>query len=230
MTESAAAGTPAGPDTVRAAKEPSWPAASAVLVAICLHVILPGQLTLSPNWVLPALEALILVTLLVKVPRRHPDEWRWTRPAAMTLNGLVTLANAIALQRLVVHLLDGSAAGGLSGGDLLGSAVVIWFTNVLIFALWYWELDGGGPGARRGPDRPLPEFLFPQIDNPRVAPPGWAPRFVDYLYVSITNTTAFSPTDTMPLTVTAKGLMALQAFSSMLILGLVVARAVNVIS
>jgi hypothetical protein len=201
------------------------------VAAICLHVILPGQLTLGPNWLLPALEALVLVPLLIAVPHRHPDERAWIRPAAMTLNGIVTLANVLALQRLVVRLLDGpGATGGPPGRELLGSGVVIWFTNVLIFALWYWELDGGGPGARRSVERPLPEFLFPQIDNPRIAPPGWAPRFVDYLYVSITNTTAFSPTDTMPLTVTAKGLMALQAFTSMLILGLVVARAVNVLA
>lgn len=221
-------GPAAGPGS--GGQEPYWPAACAVLVAMGLHLILPEPLTLGPAWLVPALEALVLVPLAVAVPHRHPDERRWARPAALSLNGLVSLANAMALQRLVVRLLAAPGTGdGTTGRELLLSALVIWFTNVLIFALWYWELDGGGPGARRGEARPLPEFLFPQLDNPSIAPPGWTPRFVDYLYVSVTNVTAFSPTDTMPLTHTAKVLMALQALVSMLIVGLVVARAVNVL-
>jgi hypothetical protein len=230
MTEPAGAppsAAPGGGEHPR--KEPTWPAASAVAVAIALHLALPAQLTVRPDWLIPALEALLLLSLFIAVPHRSPDDARWVRPAGMTLIGIVTLTNILALQGLVAQLLQGPAPGALPGAKLLVSAVLIWLTNIVIFALWYWELDGDGPGARYGPDPPLPEFLFPQLDNPSIAPHGWRPQFADYLYVSITNTTAFSPTDTMPLTVVAKALMSLQAFSSMLIIGLVVARAVNVL-
>jgi hypothetical protein len=210
-------------------KEPTWPAALAVLAAIVLHLALPGSLTFGAGWLIPALEALLLVPLVIVVPHRGPGEGRWVRPAGLSLTGVVTLANALALEGLVTRLIGLPKPGVLTGQQLLVSALVIWLTNIIIFALWYWELDGQGPGARHGPNPPLPEFLFPQIDNKSVAPPGWRPRFADYLYVSITNTTAFSPTDTMPLTVTTKALMALQGFASMMIIGLVVARAVNVL-
>jgi hypothetical protein len=228
MTDPAGGRPDAGVAVPQRRKEPTWPPAVAVLVALLLHLVLPGQLTLGPDWVIPALQALLLVPLWIAVPHRGPEDAGWVRPAGMTLIGLVTLANVLALQGLITGLL-GVERDGLPPKQLLASAVVIWLTNIIIFALWYWELDGGGPGARHSKDPPLPEFLFPQIDNPSIASPGWRPRFADYLYVSITNTTAFSPTDTMPLTIVAKSLMSLQAFTSMLIIGLVVARAVNVL-
>ena len=108
--------------------------------------------------------------------------------------------------------------------------MLIWLTNFLLFALWYWELDRGGPGRRAaGRDQP-PDFLFPQMSDDRIEPRNWRPRFIDYLYVSLTNATAFSPTDTMPLTPMAKSVMGIQSLVSLVTLGLIVARAVNVLS
>jgi hypothetical protein len=108
--------------------------------------------------------------------------------------------------------------------------VVLWGTNVLLFAVWYWEMDRGGPVTRfRHPDM-LPDFQFPQMENPELAPKGWRPGFLDYLYTSLTNATAFSPTDTMPLTQTAKAVMGVQGVAALVTVGLVVARAVNILA
>jgi hypothetical protein len=101
---------------------------------------------------------------------------------------------------------------------------------VIVFGLWYWELDRGGPSARHDPHHREPDFLFPQMATPGAARPDWAPGFLDYLYVSFTNATAFSPTDTMPLTPLAKGLMGVQSAASLLTVALVAARAVNILS
>ena len=109
------------------------------------------------------------------------------------------------------------------------TAIQIWLTNVIVFGLWYWELDRGGPGARCRENHREPDFLFPQMSTPAAAPPSWAPRFLDYLYVAFTNATAFSPTDTLPLTAWAKVLMAIQSLASLLTVALVAARAVNIL-
>jgi hypothetical protein len=106
---------------------------------------------------------------------------------------------------------------------------VLWATNVLLFSLWYWELDRGGPIAREQQKTAFPDFLFPQMIDPQFAPSDWRPMMLDYLYVSFTNATAFSPTDTMPLSRWAKLLMAVQSGTSLATLGLVVARAVNIL-
>src|SRR5437763_14452536 len=113
--------------------------------------------------------------------------------------------------------------------ELLIAGVLIWLTNFLIFALWYWEMDRGGPGRRAaGHDGP-PDFLFPQMTDDRIEPRDWRPIFLDYLYVSLTNATAFSPTDTMPLSPVAKSTMGVQSLVSLVTLGMIVARAVNVL-
>jgi hypothetical protein len=126
-------------------------------------------------------------------------------------------------------------AGGVGtetrGANLLDGGIVIWGTNLVIFSVWYWELDRGGPvrGAHGG--KPMaPDFLFPQMTDPRWKEPGWRPRFGDYLYVSLTNQTAFSPTDTMPLTYRAKLLMGVQGLASLITVGVIVARAVNILA
>ncbi len=116
-----------------------------------------------------------------------------------------------------------------NGRELIGAGVLIWLTNFLIFSLWYWELDRGGPGRRAaGHDGP-PDFLFPQMSDDRIEPLDWRPRFIDYLYVSLTNATAFSPTDTMPLTPMAKSMMGIQSVVSLVTVGLIVSRAVNIL-
>ena len=132
----------------------------------------------------------------------------------------------VSLVLLVHALLHGSKS---NGHELILSGIVLWCTNVLLFGLWYWEVDRGGPVAREKDERDLPDFLFPQMTDPRWAPKDWMPSLIDYLYVSLTNATAFSPTDTMPLTPTAKWLMSAQSLASLVTVGLVVARAVNIL-
>lgn len=212
-------------------REPHGYAALAVIATIALDLTLPQQLTVGPTWLVPALAALLLVPLLVVVPYRHSGEPPWQRLLSIVLVALINVANVVSLVLLVHYLLIGGKA---EGGPLLIESIKIWLTNVLIFALWYWELDRGGPGQRRGPetDQQEPDFLFPQMQMARASggPTTWTPLFVDYLYLSFTNATAFSPTDTMPLTPWAKLLMLVQSLASLLTVALVAARAVNILS
>jgi uncharacterized membrane protein len=202
-----------------------WPAQLTVLAAIVLYVALPDKLTLGPTWLLPALEGVLLVALVVASPRPDMRYMPRRRNLAIALIGLVSAANLVSLLLLVHYLLKGGKAGG---HPLILSGVVLWATNVLIFSLWYWELDRGGP-AQRKTEPGEPDFLFPQMTDDSWTPKNWQPVFVDYMYVSLTNATAFSPTDTMPLTPRAKVLMGVQSLASLLTIGLVVARAVNIL-
>jgi uncharacterized membrane protein len=220
--------------------EPRWPASLAVLAALTLYITLDvhfqlpfGPRALRPieRWLTPALEMALLVPLSVRVPRRHHNEPKWARLAAVALIAVVNLSNVISLGLLVDSLLHGSKELPPHPGSLLFfSAINIWLTNVIVFALWYWELDRGGPDQRSSPQHREPDFLFPQMSTPGCAPQGWRPHFVDYLYVSFTNATAFSPTDTMPLTRWAKLLMLAQSLASLLTVAMVAARAVNILS
>jgi uncharacterized membrane protein len=204
------------------AREPFWPAQVTVAAALALYLTLPHRLTMVPPWVLPALEVLLLLPLALTTPHRVADERMRVRHATLALIGTIGAANALALALLVHYLLEGGRA---TGADLLVSAITIWLTNVLVFALWYWELDQGGPGRRAG-SRGAGDFRFPQQQS---SAGGWAPGFVDYLYLSFTNATALSPTDTVPLSAWAKLLMMVQALVSLLTLVLVAAHAVNVL-
>ena len=216
--------------------EPRWPASLAVLAALALYVALPVRLTLPfgpdslrpfERWIMPALEMVLLVPLTVAAPRRHHHEPRWARRGAIVLIAVVNLANVISLGLLVDSLLNGSTA---SGKDLVLAAINIWLTNVLVFALWYWELDRGGPDERSSPRHRRPDFLFPQMVTPDCADDAWTPGFLDYVYLAFTNATAFSPTDTMPLTPLAKMLMLVQSAASLLTVAVVAGRAVNILS
>jgi uncharacterized membrane protein len=208
--------------------EPRWPAALAVVVAIGLYVVLPHRLLVSvgPRWLIPALEGALIVTLMTVSPRRLSVEVTALRVTSIVLIALINLANGISLAELIRALLAGDGPGGRS---LVYASVPIWITNVLVFALWFWELDRGGPAARLRRDHREPDFLFPQMSLPQAAERGWSPKFLDYLYTSFTNATAFSPTDTMPLTSWAKLLMMLQSFASLVTVALVVSRAVNIL-
>jgi uncharacterized membrane protein len=206
--------------------EPRWPVAVAVLTAIGLQLAVPKQLAISPRWLLPGLEAAIMVMLTVANPRRISVTHKWVRPLSLLLVALATLANVYSAGQLVwrlVHGQEGEAAGPLL---LIGGAV--WLTNVIIFALWYWEFDRGGPAARAQAIKVYPDFQFPQMATPDQTHPDWEPTFIDYLYLSFTNATAFSPTDTLPMTRWAKLLMLLQSCVSLATVALVIARAVNV--
>jgi uncharacterized membrane protein len=173
------------------------------------------------------LAAILLVPLSIAAPRRRPNEPRWQATAAVAIIALMNLANAGSLILLIHYLLHGTRA---TGGQLLVEALKIWLANVLIFSLWYWELDRGGPDERSSDDHREPDFLFPQMTTPACAPANWSPSFLDYMYVAFTNATAFSPTDTQPLTPWAKMLMLIQALISFLTVGLIAARAVNILS
>ena len=201
----------------------------AVLLAIALYATLPDKFTLGPPWLFPVLEGAILVPLTVTAPHRHAEESMRRRAASIVLIGLVNVANMASLG-LLVHVIIGG--GKLSGHELIFSAAQIWLTNVLLFGLWYWELDRGGPGQRAHTANPRPpDFLFPQMVNPEATGgAGWRPNMIDYVYVSFTNALAFSPTDTMPLTRWAKTLMLVQSLAALITVAIVAARAVNIIS
>lgn len=207
--------------------EATWPAAATVVAVVLLQLVLPDKLAPGARWLLPGLEIVLLLPLLIGVRYRHHKESAWARVLAITLIAVINVANLYSLILLAYFLVHGGRAGG---HELIVASIAIWFTNVAIFGLWYWEIDRGGPGARTHPVPRPPEFLYPQMANPAVAPRDWRPAFFDYLYVSLTNATAFSPTDTMPLSQRAKALMAVQSLASLLTVALVAARAVNILS
>lgn len=206
--------------------DPFWGPQLLVGAAILLDLSLSEKLTVGPNWLLPSVEALALLGLISASPHPRMRHSPLRRQVAILLIGLVSLVNSISLVLLCHYLLRGHAGNGRA---LIGSGIVLWVTNVLLFGLWYWELDRGGPLARATESEPQIDFLFVQMTEPKHAPPGWKPVLVDYLYTSFTNATAFSPTDTMPMTPRAKLLMAIQAMSALATVGLVVARAVNIL-
>jgi uncharacterized membrane protein len=206
--------------------EPRWPVAVGVLLAAGLQLALPRRVTFQHQWVLPSVEIAMLAVLVLGNPGRLTVDDARRRALSMALIVTLSVANAISAVRLIARLVDGreEVAGPLL---LIGGA--IWLTNVIAFSLWYWELDRGGPVARAAGTRPYPDFLFPQMDTPELAPPDWEPGYVDYLYVSFTNATAFSPTDVLPLTRWAKLTMLAQSAISLTTVALVIARAVNIL-
>jgi uncharacterized membrane protein len=212
-----------------ARRDPYWPAQVSVLATIALDIDLPNKLTLHPVWVLPALEAALLIGLVVTTPRGGAPPRSHRRVAALALIGIASAANLLSLVLLVHYLLHHSTSAA-DGHRLILAGVEIWVTNVLLFGVWYWELDRGGPQARKHRECPAPDFLFPQMTEERLGRWDWRGGFVDYLYVSFTNASAFSPTDTMPLSPMAKMLMLAQSLISLVTIGLVVARAVNILA
>jgi hypothetical protein len=210
----------------RSLREARWPASLAVVFAIALYWLLPEKLIIGPRWLVPALESGLLIALTVVSPYRHGEESKILRALSILLIALIQIANAVTLAFLVrILLFSGTKASGV---QLALSAIEIWLTNVVTFALWYWELDGGGPGRRLTKFPEGAEFLFPQMTSKKFGG-GWKPSFVDYLFVSFTNSTAFSPTDTMPLTQFAKIGMMMQATLAVITVVLVAARAVNIL-
>jgi hypothetical protein len=207
--------------------DPYWGGQLVLAAAILLQLSLSEKLTVGSRYLLPGLEALALVALTMASPHPRMRHSPLRRHLALTLIGVVTAANCYSLVMLCHFLLRGGRA---SGHALIGSGIVLWGTNVLLFGVWYWQLDGGGPRARARKRKPHPDFLFVQMTARAFAPRDWEPSLIDYLYTSFTNATAFSPTDTMPLTPMAKTLMAAQAFTALATIGLVVARAVNILT
>jgi hypothetical protein len=223
-----------------------WLARASVLVIVGLQLLLVNHLTLGPRWLAPAAELSLLIPLSIVtawaqdmvVKATTDDHWhmiakrrRMIRALAVVLTGLISLINLGSLVMLVTALLGGTAgAEGTDGRTLLVDALDIWAINVIAFALWYWSMDHGGPAARGVSCRTMIDFLFPQLTMDDAAAKSWSPGFADYLFLSYTNATAFSPTDTLPLTARAKMLMMVQSAISLLTIALVAARAVNILS
>jgi len=225
-TAQSSAALPGRPYPPPGAAEPFWPAQATILAAIGLQLVLPRRLTVGPTWLIPGLEAALLLGMFLATPNQLEHEHPRRRMAALGLTAFVTAANVFSLVELTHFLLHHNVS---SGDQLIVSGVAIWLTNFLIFGLWYWEMDRGGPGRRAsGRDGP-PDFLFPQMNDDAIQPPNWRPKFIDYLYVSLTNAAAFSPTDTMPLTPMAKCVMGVQSIVSLVTIGLIVSRAVNIL-
>lgn len=218
-----------------------WLARGSILVVVALQLLVINDLSVGPRWLAPSLELALLVPLSVATAwtqiqlRTLPEERhihfvhyrRWIRRAAVFLTAVITVMNTGALMELVRALLSGKAAGAPT---LLLDALNVWVTNVIAFALWFWTIDRGGPAMRGLSGKRGMDLLFPQTTTPGLAPEGWMPGFVDYLFVSFTTATAFSPTDTMPLSATAKILMMIEATISLLTVALVAARAVNILA
>ena len=209
------------------AGEPRWPSVAAIVVAIVLQLLLPDRLILQPRWLLPGIEVALLVALIGANPVRLVHAHPVLRGLGLGLVATMTVANAGSAALLIDRLLTGRA--GTSAVTLVGSGAAIYATNIIAFALWYWELDRGGPVERARGSRQHTDFLFPQMTQPDVGKAEWEPAFIDYLYVSYTNAVAFSPTDTMPLSRWAKLLMLGQSAVALSTVALVIARAVNIL-
>ncbi len=206
--------------------EHRWPVSFVVGVVIILQYLLPKTLSLKSQPEICILEALLTLALFAISPgriSRHRKSTWWT---GVALTGVMTASNIASAIHLLQRLIDGTIK---SPANLLAFGGSIWLTNMVVFSLWYWEFDRGGPGARAEAIDPFPDFLFPQMTDPEYAPMDWKPTYFDYLFTSYTNASAFSPTDVMPLTRWAKMLMMIQSATSLITVGLVIARAVNIL-
>jgi uncharacterized membrane protein len=211
--------------------EPRWPVSAAVIVAIVLQAVLPKQLIFRTDlqYVSLALECALLLGLFAANPLRIEKRSRPIRTASIALIVLVTAVNAASAVLLVHAIITNQLGPKDTAIRLLLAGAAIWGTNVIAFGLWYWEFDRGGPVSRLEGTSPYPDLLFSQMTSPELTPPGWGPQFVDYLYLSFTNATAFSPTDTLPLARWAKLTMLVQSGVSLVLGALVIARAVNIL-
>ncbi len=213
------------PEPVRG--EPRWPMVAAVVAAIALAVLRPAEIRIAPPWVLPLIEFPLLIAFMVNDPGRIDRRTPLLRGLSIGVVGVLVLDAVVATVQLVSILIRGGEATN-SADQLLRAGGIVWLSNVIAFALLYWVLDAGGPAARaHGMPHNL-DLAFPQQLSPEIAAFGWRPRFIDYLYLGLTSSTAFSPTDVFPLAPWAKIAMGVQSLISLAVLGLVVARAVNV--
>lgn len=197
-----------------------------MLAAIILQLFLPDRYVFGSRYGLIAVEALLLLAMSFTTPKEQIFKSISRRVNVFLLIILTSIANGYSLVEVTHRLLQSGVA---SGRELILAGVNIYLTNIIIFALWYWEMDGGGPGQRLQAAKHEQDFLFPQNQHEDYKHPEWQPTFIDYLYVSSTNAMAFSPTDTMPLSRRAKILMLVQAALSLVAVALVAARAVNIL-
>jgi hypothetical protein len=210
------------PEKEIAKMAPRWAAIIGLLTIGVLYAFLPQRLRIGPNWLLLVIEVVALLPLAIALLTQRRFSHLTIRIYAMILLGIVTLALAISILLLIISLPTNKQAT-----DLLGSAAILWCVNILVFALWYWEIDGGGPMKRHKSGHQAADFIFPQQVNGNDG--SWAPHFLDYLFVAFTGATALSPADTFPLTRPAKTLMMIEAILSLSIIVLLAARAVNIL-
>ncbi|HSX53061.1 MAG TPA: hypothetical protein VLF90_01685 [Patescibacteria group bacterium] len=207
--------------------DPVWHVQIAMLIAIGFQLALPNQFSVGSSFVLPVIELLLIIALPITTPRQPVYKSLARRVNVIALLSLAGLGNIYSLGVVANELLKGGQVS--NGRTLITAAINIYLTNLIIFALLYWEMDGGGPGERQQIAKYEQDFLFPQHQNEAYKHPEWKPTFTDYLYVSSTNAMAFSPTDTMPMSRRAKILMLAQATVSLIAVALVAARAVNIL-
>lgn len=208
--------------------DPLWHVQVAMLIAISLQLALPDKFSVGSRYIIPIIELLLLVSLSFTTPKEKIFKSLARRVNVLLLIAITSVANIYGLAVVTHQLFEGSMAS-TNGRELILAAINIYLTNIILFALWYWEMDGGGPGERAMIAKHEQDFLFPQHQNESYKHPDWKPTFVDYVYVSSTNAMAFSPTDTMPLSRRAKILMLAQATVSLIAIALVAARAVNIL-
>lgn len=228
---------PLQPSPNAAHEEPRWHASVAVILSLALYSTLPSKLTFGPAWIAPLLIAGLLIPLSVLSPNRH-QETPAQRIASIVLIAILNFFNIASIGLLIYDLLfSAHTHHTVTAVELLTAGAQIWTTNILVFSLWFWEIDGGGPEPRahatRASEFVTADFLFPQMqmdkDRLACAIPPWKPYFLDYVYLAFTNALAFSPTDVMPLSRTAKMLMLAQSLISFVTGALILARSVNII-
>ncbi|HEU0205822.1 MAG TPA: hypothetical protein VFQ74_03890 [Pseudolysinimonas sp.] len=210
---------------VTAGPEHRWPAITAVVVAVVIYTLLPSTFIAVPRFILPVLTTLMAIPLIILNPHHFTRQTAWSRWLGIALAAVLVCFNQVEVIGIFQQLLSGSA----HGTTVLLNASQVWATDIIAFGVLYWEIDGRGPVSRRLPGDPVPrDFRFPQEDVGRPVP--WRPAFFDYLYFSLSNMIAFSPTDVMPFTTRVKALMAVQAITGFALLTLVIARAVNILT
>ena len=208
--------------------ESRWTAFAAITVALVLYFLIPQKVQPLPNWIVPSIGLVMFIPLFVLNPMRLTRETTWSRWISIALAVLLVVVDQVTIVFTIRELIVGKA----SGPDVLLDVLLVWVTNVIAFSLVFWELDLGGPVARRvegSRDKREMDFRFPQHDGA----PGnklWEPGFIDYGYFSLSNMMAFSPTDVMPMTTRAKLLMGYQALTGFILLALVISRAVNILN
>jgi hypothetical protein len=203
--------------------------AAFIVISVVLRIAVPNRESLGPPWLIPGIEIGLLACLIAADPAHVVGRRRWLRRISIVLVLALAAAALLATAILIKDLIVGGKVTN-EAGTLLASGAVIWLGNVLVFSLIYWLLDSGGPLARYLRERPYPDFAFTQQLSPELAPPDWRAKYVDYLILGLTTSTAFSPTDVMPMAAWAKLTMAMQSIISLSVIGLVIARAVNVFS
>ena len=202
--------------------------AAAAATAGGLHLLLPERFLLAPHWAYPVFLVVFLVVLIAGDPGRIDRDRPWLRLTTGLMIGLITLVNAVSAARLVADILANRSFG--SAEELFATGAIVWLINVITFALWYWDLDGGGAAARAtGPPHANPAFVFPEMTLTEFAPADWFPQFADYLALSFNTATAFGPTDVSAIKRWAKLMMIGEALISLTLATLVIARAVNIL-